>query len=107
MIRTFLIRGASMEPSIRDFDLVVTTPLKGTPVVGDILVYREGSQGFLVAHRVILVNSWGIIMGGDANQCMDPLLVQRDQILGKVWLIIPRVGRLLALFRRELRENVS
>jgi signal peptidase I len=88
-----------MAPYLRDGDVVVTTALKGAPRSGDVVVYKENGPGFFVAHRVESVGPLGATTRGDANATLDPLEVKDDQIVGRVRLVIPWMGHLLALLR--------
>jgi len=97
MISAFRISGNSMEPGIRDGDIVVTRPLKRAPRVGDRVVYREPAHGLLVAHRVNDVSTRGAVMAGDANPRPDPLPVENGLILGRIVIVIPKLGRLCKL----------
>lgn len=101
-MRTCLINGNSMHPSIRNGDLVVLAKPRPDPRPGEVVVYREPTRGFLVAHRVRAVTSRGVVLAGDANAGPDPLPVGSDAILGRVILVIPGLGRLMP-FRRVTR----
>jgi hypothetical protein len=47
----FRAAGLSMEPSIREGDLITVAPLAGQVRRGDVLLYRAGQR--LLAHRVV------------------------------------------------------
>lgn len=101
MIRAFLVRGHSMAPRVPDGALVLVRSLPGPPAPGAVVVYRHRTRGFPVVHRVQAAGPGGWRLQGDANLAPDPLAVDREAMLGRVWLVLPRLGRLLTFFRQE------
>jgi signal peptidase I len=93
-MRAFVVRGRSMEPTLRDGDVVIVRALTRDVTLGDVVVYRHPVHRFGVVHRIV---SWaggdGWIARGDAAASVDPDSVGPIDIIGRVWFVIPKVGR--------------
>lgn len=68
--------------------------------VGDIVTYDDGLSA-PVTHRVIKKDGDSFVTQGDANNTSDPA-IDRNQIVGKVVLIIPKIGNLLQKLQSPL-----
>ena len=67
---TFVARGRSMWPALRDGDRVRVTPLTRAPRAGDVVFARVGD--FVVLHRVLWVRRDGaVLLKGDARRRVD------------------------------------
>ncbi|AEK73422.1 signal sequence peptidase [Thermococcus sp. 4557] len=90
----------SMEPHINPNDLVVTMPSSPDGLhVGDVILYRVtiGNSTYKITHRIVDVrtDSGGriyYVTRGDNRDYSDPWRVYPEQVLGRVVLVIPRVG---------------
>jgi signal peptidase I len=105
--------GKSMQPTIRDGEVVTVEPLSPSDVrKGDIILYRRGEG--LIAHRVIrimkgpgtarssAIASYGMfVLRGDASTACD-LPVEPGQVLGRV-VAVERQGRSISLVGRWSR----
>jgi signal peptidase len=92
--RMDVVRSGSMSPAINVGDLAVTSPERPEDLaVGDVACYRT-SDGSLVCHRVIAMDSASAIMvtKGDANEDADPYPVAYGDVEGKVELTAPYLG---------------
>ena len=58
--------------------------------VDDIIMYRY--DGETVTHRIVEIIDNGFITKGDANEFNDDYVVYKDDIIGKVSIIIPKYG---------------
>jgi signal peptidase len=96
----FLVRGKSMQPYLRDGDLVLTRRRRGRPRPGDVMVYRPERLPFAVVHRVVEADRDDVVLRGDANSGSDPEKVSSGRVLGQVWCVLPQAGRLLSLLRK-------
>jgi hypothetical protein len=84
--------GPSMNPILREPDLLEVAPYEGRPVRrGDVVYFRppareRGESGRLpVVHRVIQVDAQGgVRTRGDANRSADPYCLRPDAIIGRV-----------------------
>lgn len=77
----------SMEPEIMPNDMVVFHA-QDEYEAGDIVIYQSNS---FITHRVVEVTENGYITQGDANNVADEEITA-GQVVGKVILIIPKVG---------------
>lgn len=84
--RAVVVTG-SMEPAIHVGDMIIIHE-KDDYEVGDIILYEAKS---FVTHRIVAVTENGVITQGDANNVDDGEIL-REQIVGKVVLIIPKIG---------------
>ena len=89
-LRQAVVLSNSMAPTLKAGDVIMIHE-EMTYQIGDILTYRD-RQG-LVTHRLIAANDEGMLLQGDANRSPDSA-IQADQVLGKMVLRLPAVGRL-------------
>jgi len=81
--------SGSMEPNLHVGDLLI---MSGADYqIGDIAAYLAAS-GRTIIHRIIEIRSDGYVFKGDNNPVADPLIVGREQIIGKVRLAVPLLG---------------
>ncbi|MCM1567437.1 MAG: signal peptidase I [Dehalobacter sp.] len=81
-----VIVGESMYPTLRSLDVITVTPYNGQKVRrGDIIVFISPKVSNLkVAHRVVAINSNGIITRGDHSKENDAWVLQDFDVIGKV-----------------------
>jgi signal peptidase I len=96
-----VVRGDSMLPDFHSGDLVVlhTTSAYGP---GDVVGYRvpdgEVGAGHVVVHRIVGGDGdLGYTVEGDNNPAPDPWVPRSGDIAGRVWLLVPGLGRLIVL----------
>jgi len=76
------LRGASMEPTLRDGDRLRVEPLGATdPAAGEIVALRLG--GRVVVHRVVRAEGGSLRTRGDGNRVADGVVARAD-VLGRV-----------------------
>jgi len=93
--RSFLVQSGSMEPSIMTGDIII---IKSSPqyIKNDVVTFEDDQQR-RVTHRIIDIQSDNIfITKGDANRSSDRENIAKNQILGKVTLVIPKLGYLVS-----------
>jgi len=102
--RSFLVQSGSMEPSIKMGDVVITTKTSQY-LQGDVISFLD-RDGRTVTHRILEVEETNgrplLITKGDANQARDRDEITTDQILGKIALVIPKLGFVIAFSRTPL-----
>ncbi len=85
----------SMLPIFHVGDLLIVENI-GTPNVGDVVVYKVSITNYPIVHRIVgrkFVNgTYYYVMKGDNNNADDPWLVQRSNIIGKVFFVFPMFG---------------
>ncbi len=90
----YLVQSGSMEPSINTGDLVV---VKSQPAYKDreVITFYDADHR-VVTHRVIDIkeinNTQAFITKGDANEAPDTNAVTQDQVVGKVVMVLPKMG---------------
>lgn len=102
-----MVSGVSMEPTLQNGDLIIARR-QADYEIGDIVVYAvpEGDvgEGSLIIHRIIDEEPEGFVIQGDNPDIKVPDVWRpdADEIEGKMWLVIPVVGRYLPLLRSPL-----
>jgi signal peptidase len=98
----FLVQSGSMEPSIMTGDVVVIQS-QGTYFINDVVTFRtsasDNSPSRIVTHRIVAVAQGKVrsySTKGDANRAGDEDVITDQQIIGKVVLVIPKLGYLVA-----------
>ena len=116
--QALIVRSGSMTPTIDVGSIVVTrgiaenliSPVSGsTPLykTGDIIAFRsEKNSQTIVTHRIVDIEAGidGVYYQtkGDANDSKDGWQVNQQNILGKVYFILPYLGLLLAFAKSDL-----
>jgi len=100
----YTIITPSMTPNINVYDVVVDTKVKkpGDIKINDVITFNSsipGVRGGTITHRVIAINidsngEYHYRTKGDYNLVDDGVDVSFDDIVGKVSLRIPQLGRL-------------
>jgi len=93
-----MVAGASMEPALRQGDLVVVRQAQ-TYAVGDIATYRHPSVGPVI-HRIVDRQGDRYIFQGDSNDWLDSYAPTPQEVVGKAWLVLPGGAHAL----RQLRS---
>ncbi|HRQ23206.1 MAG TPA: signal peptidase I, partial [Anaerolineales bacterium] len=101
-----IVDGNSMEPRFHRGDLLLVRaePAYG---VGDAVVYQNGEMGSYVFHRIIGTNLDRFILQGDNNSWLDSYKPGADEIVGKLWLHIPGLGKSIEWMRFPLHMAVT
>jgi signal peptidase I len=83
--------GTSMEPMFHKGDLALVRPASSY-AVGDIVLYQSPILHRPVLHRILVIQDGLYYLKGDHNDFVDPGYVTRDELLGKLWAHLPKVG---------------
>jgi signal peptidase len=91
-----------MEPAIGLGSAVVVEPVAPTSLaVGDVVSLRSGPGHAIFTHRVIRIaqGDGGIWVEtqGDANAAPDPALTPAGDVIGRVSVVIPKIGFLISV----------
>lgn len=97
--KTYVIVSGSMQPKLQIGDIVIVKNYQNYKV-GDIVTYRENDN--IVTHRIVHINKDKeqndiYFTKGDNNNAEDNIMIQKNDIIGKVVKKIPKVG-LISLF---------
>ncbi len=96
-----ITHGISMEPRFHTGDLALVRPADHYRV-GEIVAYHSTVLHTVVLHRIIARHGDRYVFKGDNNNFVDPRPPSRAQLIGALWLHIPRGGRVLALLHTPL-----
>lgn len=97
----YVIISGSMEPNIHVYDVIVAKRTEPTDLkAGDVITFYSNDSRFYgatVTHRIIEVidaEKGSFRTKGDANNVEDSALTIKENIIGKVVMRIPQLGRL-------------
>jgi hypothetical protein len=83
--RLLVYTGLSMNPTLREPDLLWIEPYGSTPVrAGDVVCIKSSEKNISIAHRVVSVGRSGIRTSGDNNPQPDARVIGVDDLLGRV-----------------------
>jgi len=88
-----------METAIPKMSLIAVRP-QSSYHLNDIITYRYQNQpNNLITHRIIEIAKYKsgnlYVVKGDSNENIDNYPVSSQEIVGKVVLVLPKIGRLL------------
>lgn len=97
--RAIILIGNSMSPTMYVDDVVVIKKVEEKDLkVGDVVTYGS-TGGVFTTHRIYEIVDGGFITKGDANTTPDSAVLKYPTIQGKVFFFIPKIGKILNLFR--------
>lgn len=101
-IKSYIVVSGSMEPTIKTGGVVfINTNFNVNDIKkNDIIAYKSTNE-ILIVHRVIDINSEGIITKGDANNTADGVIINNNNFIGKEVFHIPYIGYLIANFKTK------
>jgi len=92
--KAFLVSSGSMEPAIKTGSLVFTMPQKNY-AVGDVVTFKPDPKNkSTTTHRVVAIGGGIVKTAGDANNSPDPRLINLENVVGKVFYVLPYLGYL-------------
>jgi len=98
--KSLIVQSGSMEPAIKTGDIILINKANYYQI-NDVVTYSD-TESNINTHRII-ENKNGLggefITKGDANRIEDSESVFIDQIMGKVVLIIPKLGYFITFVR--------
>ena len=98
--------GTSMQPMFYKGDLALVRPATSYKV-GDVVLYESPVLHRPVLHRIIVIQGTHYYFKGDNNDFVDPGYATRGDILGKLWLHVPKVGKGLSWIGKPAHAEVS
>ncbi len=99
--RYVVTSGTSMEPRFHTGDLAVVRPAHDYKV-GQIVAYWSTMLHTVVLHRIHAIQGNRYLFKGDNNDFIDPIHPTRAELLGTLWLHIPRGGIYLNLLHKPV-----
>ena len=99
------ILTGSMSPTINPGSLIIVKEIDDKEInEGDIITFKGNSTSDVTTHRVVEVieESEGIKFQtkGDANDVLDPILINGNLLVGKVVFNIPYIGKLMSFINQ-------
>lgn len=92
-----IVNGNSMEPGMHRGDLAIVREANSYEI-GDVVTYRHPEIGPVI-HRIIDRDGANYVFQGDHNDFIDSYHPADSELVGKLWIHVPRVGAWLARFR--------
>jgi len=104
--KAFIVRSGSMQPSIDIGSVVIVRP-NTSYKAGDVVAFRSAKNSkTTITHRVSSVENGpsGLYYKtkGDANSTIDVWEVKPSQLIGKMFVVVPYVGKLLIFARTSV-----
>jgi signal peptidase I len=101
-----IVDGNSMEPRFQRGDLILVRkePAYGA---GDAVVYRNAEMENFVFHRIVGTELGRFTLQGDNNSWLDSYQPGADEIVGKLWIHLPKLGRSIEWMRIPLHMAVA
>jgi signal peptidase I len=95
-IRSFDVLTGSMEPKIHTGSMVFSKTVLSYQI-GDVITFKRGD--ITVTHRIVGIKNNQFVTKGDANKAQDPQLVSKFNVIGRVFITIPNVGKLIGFIK--------
>lgn len=96
-----MVNGISMEPGFHLGDLTILRR-DSDYRVGEIVTYRDSQMQAYVIHRIIGIDQDQFILQGDNNSWIDAYRPTQEEIIGKLWVHIPKLGKVFTWMRSPL-----
>jgi signal peptidase I len=101
-----MVNGISMEPSYHTGDLVIVRKAHAYQV-GDVVTYHDAELGAFIIHRIISIEQGQFIIKGDNNSWLDPYHPTQEEIIGKQWIYVPKVGRAMQWLLKPVNLSLT
>ena len=101
-----VVNGMSMEPGYHLGDLALMRRAD-TYQVGDVVTYHDADMQAHVIHRIIGIDQGSYILKGDNNSWIDSYRPTNDEIIGKLWIHIPGLGKTFEWLRVPLHMALT
>lgn len=101
-----LVNGISMEPGFHKGDLAILRKAEAY-AVGDIVTYRDAKMNANVIHRIIEIAQDRFVLKGDNNYWIDGYQPTQEEIVGKLWLHLPKMGDVMQWIRLPLTMSLA
>src|SRR3984885_3219607 len=99
--RYVVTSGISMEPRFHTGDLAIVRPAANYRV-GEIVAYWSTLLHTVVLDRIIARDGNRYVFKGDNTHFIDPVRPTRSELLGRLWLHVPHLGRVLQMLHTRV-----
>lgn len=101
-----IVDGNSMEPTFQRGDLLLIRN-RSVYGIGDAVTYRDADLGKYVFHRIIDLSLDRFVLQGDNNTWIDSYQPAREDIVGKLWVHIPKLGKAIEWLRLPVNMAIA
>ena len=101
-----IVDGNSMEPGFHFGDLLLVRTESGYQV-GDAVTYQNKELGRFVFHRIIGTELDRFILKGDNNSWLDSYHPNQNEVVGKLWVHVPKFGRTIEWMRLPINLAIT
>ena len=101
-----IVNGISMEPGYHLGDLTIMRKANSYKI-GDIVTYRDADMQAYVIHRIIRVEQDHYVLQGNNNSWIDAYRPTNEEIIGKLWIYIPKLGKIFKWLRSPLNMALT
>ena len=110
ILSIYVIVSPSMVPTINVYDMIIDTGVNNDEElqVDDIVTFHStviNTGGYTITHRINTINKdtneVRYITKGDNNASVDVGFTTLRNIVGKVWIIIPKIGKIQKILSSE------
>ncbi len=101
-----IVNGISMEPGYHLGDLTIMRKALMYQI-GDVVTYRDAEMNAFVIHRIIGIDQDRFILKGDNNSWIDAYRPTHEEIIGKLWIYIPKLGKTFKWLRAPLNMALT
>ncbi|MBK9928015.1 MAG: signal peptidase I [Anaerolineales bacterium] len=101
MASYIIVIGNSMEPNFHIGDLIIVHE-EPRYEVGDAVVYDNRELGNFVFHRIIAEKLGRFTLKGDNNSWTDTYEPAQQEVLGKLWVYVPKGGSFIQIMRNPI-----
>ena len=97
--RAYVIMTDSMNPTLKNGDIVIVH--KDSKIeAGNIVTYKKQETSETITHRISRTTKDGYITKGDSNLNEDSNIISQDEIIGKVVLRLPFIGKYITSLKK-------
>ena len=101
-----MVNGISMEPNYHTGDLVIVHKA-ATYQVGDVVTYRDAVVGAYIIHRIIGIEQDRYVFKGDNNSWVDAYHPTGAELIGKLWIHAPKLGKAMEWLRYPIHMGLT
>ena len=101
-----IVDGNSMETKFHRGDMILLRKA-ATYKVGDAVTYQNAEMGRYVFHRIIDLNLDRFVLQGDNNAWLDSYQPTQEEIVGKLWMHLPRIGKAVEWLRLPINMAIA
>lgn len=101
-----IVDGSSMESKFHLGDLLLIRKTSEYRI-GDAVTYQNAEMGQFVFHRIVDLSPDRFILKGDNNAWTDTYQPTKDEIVGKLWVHIPKLGKAIEWLRSPVNLAIA